>query len=100
MSPLSHDEIRKLAQLARLELSVAEAAELAPQFAKVLEFVEQLDQLDTKNVDPMTTALDVINRWADDIPVESLSREAALSNAPESDGEFFLVPPVLSNPAG
>lgn len=94
---LSIDDIRKLAHLARLDLSQAEAESLAPQFQQVLEFVEQLSELDTEDVEPMTTALDVVNRWTADVAGESLTREAALSNAPASDGECFLVPPVLGS---
>jgi len=97
---LSIDDIRKLAYLARLELSEAEAVSLAPQFQQVLAFVEQLNELDTENVEPMTTALDVVNRWTPDVVGESLPREAALANAPASDGECFLVPPVLGSTSG
>ncbi len=92
---LSIDDIRKLAYLARLDLSEPEAIALAPQFQQVLAFVEQLGELDTDDVEPMTTALDVVNRWSEDVVGESLPREAALANAPASDGECFLVPPVL-----
>jgi aspartyl-tRNA(Asn)/glutamyl-tRNA(Gln) amidotransferase subunit C len=92
---LSIDEIRKIAFLARLDLSQQEAIALAPQFQQVLTFVEQLNQLDTTGVEPMTTALDVINCWSDDSIQGSLSRQDALLNAPASDGECFLVPPVL-----
>lgn len=94
---LSIDDIRKLAYLARLDLSEPEAIALAPQFQQVLDFVKQLSELDTEDVEPMTTALDVVNRWSEDVVGESLQREAALANAPASDGECFLVPPVLGS---
>lgn len=94
---LSPADIRKLALLARLDLSDAEASELAPQFQQILTFVEQLSELDTENVEPMTTALDVTNRWAADVVGDSLSRQDALANAPANDGECFLVPPVLGS---
>jgi aspartyl-tRNA(Asn)/glutamyl-tRNA(Gln) amidotransferase subunit C len=97
---LSIDDIRKLAYLARLDLSEAEAESLAPQFQQVLTFVEQLSELNTEDVEPMTTALDVVNRWTPDVASESLSREAALANAPANDGECFLVPPVLGSTTG
>jgi aspartyl-tRNA(Asn)/glutamyl-tRNA(Gln) amidotransferase subunit C len=61
--------------------------------------VEKLAELDTTGVEPMTTALDVDNRWRSDEPVAGLSREDALRNAPASDGEYFLVPPVLGRAA-
>jgi aspartyl-tRNA(Asn)/glutamyl-tRNA(Gln) amidotransferase subunit C len=97
---LSIDEIRKLAFLARLDLSHADAVALAPQFEQVLSFVDQLGELDTRHVEPMTTALDVINRWADDVATTSLGRDAALANSPSNDGECYLVPPVLGAASG
>lgn len=99
MTALSAEDIRKLAHLARLELSPAEAQTLAPQFLQILTFVEQLSELDTEQVEPMTTALDVTNRWADDLPVAGLTPQQALASAPASDGEYFLVPPVLGTAA-
>lgn len=97
---LSIDDIRKLAYLARLDLSEPEAVALAPQFQQVLAFVEQLSELNTDDVEPMTTALDVVNRWSEDFVGPSLPREAALASAPASDGECFLVPPVLGPTTG
>jgi aspartyl-tRNA(Asn)/glutamyl-tRNA(Gln) amidotransferase subunit C len=97
MTALSAEDIRKLAYLARLELSPAEAESLAPQFLQILAFVEQLSELDTDQVEPMTTALDVTNRWAEDSVAAGLTPQRALAAAPASDGEYFLVPPVLGN---
>ncbi len=92
---LTDDEVRKLAFLARLELSDEEVALVRPQLTSILGFIERLSELDTENVEPMTTALDVDNRWRADQPVESLSNSQALANSPAHDEECFLVPPVL-----
>jgi aspartyl-tRNA(Asn)/glutamyl-tRNA(Gln) amidotransferase subunit C len=92
---LSPEEVRKLARLARLELSDQEVQHLGPQLESILGFVAKLAELDTEAVEPMTTALDVDNRWRADEPVPGLSREAALANAPSADAECFRVPPVL-----
>ena len=92
---LSNDEVRRLARLARLELCDEEVTALGPQVASILDFVQQLSDLDTENVDPMTTALDVENRWRPDQRQPSLSTEQVLQNAPEKDEDCFLVPPVL-----
>jgi len=92
---LSDEDIRKLAKLARLRLSDEEVASLGPQLQSILGFVEQLSELDTENVEPMTTALDIDNRWRPDQRIPSLDTETALRTAPASDGEHFLVPPVL-----
>jgi aspartyl-tRNA(Asn)/glutamyl-tRNA(Gln) amidotransferase subunit C len=96
---LTDQEIRSLAYLARLELSELELQTIGPQLEQILGFVAQLSELDTDHVEPMTTALDVMNRWADDIPAPSLPHEDALKTAPAHDGDYFLVPPVLGSGA-
>ncbi|KAA5545466.1 Asp-tRNA(Asn)/Glu-tRNA(Gln) amidotransferase subunit GatC [Roseiconus nitratireducens] len=92
---LSEDDVRKLALLARLEISAEEVRHLGPQVETILEFVAKLSELDTEGVEPMTTALDVDNRWRPDRVTPGLDREAALANAPSADEECFRVPPVL-----
>lgn len=92
---LSDDDVRKLARLARLELSEDEIQTIGPQLQRILGFVEQLSELDVEEVEPMTTALDVDNRWRVDVVEPGLSHEEALRNAPASDQGCFLVPPVL-----
>ena len=96
---LSIDQVRDLALLARLELSDEEQAKVRPQLDSILGFVQKLSELDTEDVDPMTTALDVDNRWRDDIGVPGLTTKEALSNSPSHDDECFLVPPVLGTAA-
>ncbi|MCC9602326.1 Asp-tRNA(Asn)/Glu-tRNA(Gln) amidotransferase subunit GatC [Stieleria sp. JC731] len=92
---LTTEDAAKLALLARLELSQEELQRLAPQLESILGFIDKLSELDTSDVEPMTTALDVDNRWREDELVQGLEREAALGNAPASDEECFRVPPVL-----
>jgi aspartyl-tRNA(Asn)/glutamyl-tRNA(Gln) amidotransferase subunit C len=93
--PMREQEVRKLALLARLDLSDAEVAAAGPQLDGILGFVAQLSQLDTEGVEPMTTALDVANRLRPDHATPGLLREDALAAAPQSDDECFRVPPVL-----
>ena len=95
----TEDDVRKLALLARLELTDEQIASIGPQIESILGFVDQLSELDTDDIEPMTTALDVDNRWRDDVVIDGLSREDALRNAPASDDECFLVPPVLGTAA-
>ncbi len=92
---MSDDDIRKLALLARLELSDDEVRTLGPQLQSILGFVEQLAEVDTDDVEPMTTALEVDNRWRADVVQPGLSHEDALRNSPQCDENYFLVPPVL-----
>lgn len=92
---LSEREVRNLGLLARLELSDEEVKMLGPQVESILGFIEKLSELNTDEIEPMTTALDVDNRWRKDELSPSLTREEALRNAPASDEECFRVPPVL-----
>lgn len=96
---LSPQEVRKLALLARLELSDEEVEQIGPQLMRILQFVEKLSELDTDGVEPMTTALDVDNRFRPDQSVPGLTHQQALQNAPACDEDYFLVPPVLG-PSG
>lgn len=88
-------DIDKLARLAKLELTDEERQSFGPQVTDILNFVEKLSELDTEGIEPMTSALDVENRFRDDVPAESLTPEEATETAPESAEGFFLVPPVL-----
>jgi len=94
MTP-TREEVERVAMLARLLLSEEELDRMTSHLGKILEYVEQLSQLDTENVEPMAHALDLTNVFRPDQPQPSLSREGGLANAPQTDGEFFLVPAVL-----
>jgi aspartyl-tRNA(Asn)/glutamyl-tRNA(Gln) amidotransferase subunit C len=94
---LAPEDVRKVASLARLKLSDDEIAEFSEQLGNVLDYVEVLNELDVTDVEPMAHAAEVTNVLRDDVSRESLPREAALANAPKSDGRFFLVPQILEN---
>ena len=61
----------------------------------MLDYVSVLDELDTSNVEPMAHAVEVTDVLREDAAAASLECEAALANAPRSDGRYFLVPPIL-----
>jgi aspartyl-tRNA(Asn)/glutamyl-tRNA(Gln) amidotransferase subunit C len=88
-------DVRQVASLARLELDEAEIATFGPQLARVLEYVEQLGELDIDDLEPMAHAVEVTDVFRDDVPRPSLPREAALANAPKQDGRTFVVPAIL-----
>ena len=92
---MTDDDVRKLALLARLELTDQEVRMIGPQLESILGLVRQLSELDTDGIEPMTTALDVVNRWAADVHHPGLTVDQALANAPRRDDACFLVPPVL-----
>jgi len=92
---LSGEDVKKVAQLARLELSEAEIAALTSQLGEVLGYIEQLSKLDTEGVEPMAHAVEMVNVLAEDVVEESCDREQILSNAPSRDDACYRVPPVL-----
>jgi aspartyl-tRNA(Asn)/glutamyl-tRNA(Gln) amidotransferase subunit C len=95
MMGLSIDDVRRIAHLARLDLTEAEAARLPSDMDRIVQFVAQLQSVSTDGVEPLSTALDRCNSWRDDQLAPSLPREQVLAQAPRQDGECFLVPPVL-----
>jgi aspartyl-tRNA(Asn)/glutamyl-tRNA(Gln) amidotransferase subunit C len=92
---LSLADIRKVAKLARLELSDADLGHLLPQLAAILDYVAQLQQLDTTGVEPLAHPLPVQNVFRDDEPAPSLPVNEALQNAPSRSGDYFAVPAVF-----
>jgi len=92
---LSSDDVMKVARLSRLKLAAEDVPRLADQLGKILDYVAQLDEIDTTNVEPMAHAGDFLNVFRPDQPVPSLDRKDALANAPKTDGKYFLVPQIL-----
>lgn len=92
---LSREEVQKVALLARLKLTPDELDRMTSQLNQIVEYVEQLREVDTTDVEPLAHPLPVTNVFRPDEVRPSLPREEALRNAPDHDGEFFLVPPVL-----
>lgn len=92
---ITAEEVRRVSQLARLNLDDAELAEMAVQLSRVLDYVAVLDELDTTDVEPLVQAVVTNNAFRPDVVTESLPRESALQNAPETDGKYFFVPDIL-----
>ncbi len=92
---LPRDTVQKVAALARLQLTDAEAELLSNQLGGILDYVAMLDELDTSAVEPMVHAIELINVLRDDVLVPSLPRVEGLKNAPKQDGRYFLVPAIL-----
>lgn len=89
------NEVRKVASLARLELSDQELETYGQNLTQILGYVEVLNEVDIENAMPMPHAVDLENVFRADECSPSLDRKAALSNAPKTDGQFFQVPQIL-----
>ncbi len=89
------DQVRRIARLARINLTTDELKEFAGQLSDILNYVDQLNELDTEGVEPTTHPLKISNVFRQDQVGESLSSDQALANAPGRHGDFFAVPKVL-----
>ena len=90
------EQVKKVAHLARLELTAAEAETFTTQVGSILDYVEQLRELDTTDVPPTTRAIDVSNITRVDELQPYPDRELLLAQAPKQDGDFFEVPQILN----
>jgi len=89
------DDVRWVAHLARLQLSDVELPTMTRQLGAIPDYVAQLQQVATDDVEPLAHPLPVHNVFRDDVPSPSLPRAAALANAPQRQGDFYAVPAVL-----
>lgn len=92
---ISREEVRHVANLARLDLPDAEEARMTEQMNSILGYMDKLNELDTAEVPATTHAIELQNVFRADETVPSLDRELALSNAPQNDGVSFIVPKVI-----
>jgi aspartyl-tRNA(Asn)/glutamyl-tRNA(Gln) amidotransferase subunit C len=92
---IDREQVHKVANLARLELTAEEEEQFAAQMNSILEYFEQLSELDTTDVAPTTRAIDVSNVTRPDELQPYPDREAILNEAPDQDGDFFKVPKIL-----
>ncbi len=92
---ITKQEVEHVAKLARLELSGQEQDMFTDQLSNILTYVEQLNELDTKGVEPTSHVLDISNVMRDDVPEESLPQERALANAPDKAAGHYRVPLII-----
>jgi len=95
---LSEDDVRYVADLANLRLSDEEIHRMSHDLGEILTYMDQLNELDTSNVEPMAQVLFEADETAtlrEDIPHTPLSNRDALANAPASGSGYFKVPRVI-----
>ncbi|QDU88664.1 Aspartyl/glutamyl-tRNA(Asn/Gln) amidotransferase subunit C [Pirellulimonas nuda] len=92
---ISRADLEKVALLARLTLTDEELATMTPQVAAILEYVDQLNAVNTDGVEPMAHAVELRNVLREDLRRTSLLRESALASAPKHNHEGYLAPAVL-----
>jgi aspartyl-tRNA(Asn)/glutamyl-tRNA(Gln) amidotransferase subunit C len=94
---MSVDEkmVRRIANLARIGVSDGEVPALATELSAILGFVEQLSEVDTDGVKPLTSAVDAKMRLREDAVTDGGYGEDVLANAPDKDDVYFAVPKVV-----
>ncbi len=92
---LSLDDVRRIAHLARIEISEAQAKAALAQLNDIFAMIEKMQQVPTDGVEPMSHPLGGDQRLRDDVVTEHDQREANMRNAPEQQDGLFLVPKVI-----
>ena len=93
-------QVRHVARLSRLHLSDDQLAQFTEQLGEVLDYVDKLSELDTTDVEPLATAMDMTNVLRQDAAETGLTNEQALHNAPDQSPPYFKVPKVIGDSDG
>ena len=96
MKRISSDEVKKVAQLARLELNESEINQHAEQLEKILEYIKQLEKINTEDTPCTTRAIEVVNVLRKDEKKNYENSEEILDLAPSRENKFFKVPKIIN----
>ena len=97
MSRISADDVRKVAKLARLDLADEKITTYTNQLESILDYVSQLQAVDTTDVPPTTRAVEVVNVTREDGVTPTQVREDILNQAPQREQDFYRVPKILAD---
>lgn len=92
---ISKETLNYVAHLSRIELEAKELEKLSHQLKDILDFIDKLKQIDTKDIPPTSHILPINSVLREDKPEKSLAGDKALENAPQKEGNFFSVPKVI-----
>ena len=93
---VTKNDIKKIAELSRLEFSDSEIENYTSEMNKILGYVEKLNELDTADIEPLSHPIENNNVFRDDLIQISTERNEALKNAPDKTSEHFKVPKVIN----
>ena len=96
MKRISSDEVKKVAQLARLELNEREIQQHGEQLEKILDYIKQLEKINTENIPCTTRAIEVANVLRKDEKKDYLNVEELMDLAPSRENKFFKVPKIMN----
>jgi aspartyl-tRNA(Asn)/glutamyl-tRNA(Gln) amidotransferase subunit C len=90
------EEVKYIAALAKLDFKEEELEEFTRHFNEILSYMDELNEVDTDNVEPLSHPIDGENIFREDVQIKSLDRDEAMKNAPETDGTYFIVPRIIN----
>ena len=97
MNRITEDEVKKVAELARLKLDNNQVKHHAKQIEKILDYINQLEKVDTNGVPSTTRAIEVINVVRNDANNKFENRDELLNLAPDRENDFFKVPKIIKS---
>jgi aspartyl-tRNA(Asn)/glutamyl-tRNA(Gln) amidotransferase subunit C len=92
---IDEETVDKIAHLARLEIKADEKQEMIADMNKILGFMDKLNEIDTKGIEPLVYMTDAVNVFREDVVRQEITHEQALQNAPKHDEDYFLVAKVI-----
>ena len=92
---LDKETVKKVARLARIRMDDSELERLAPQLSNIIGFVEQLNEVNTDDVEPLANVVDIAPELREDVVNDGDCPEKVLANAPEETQNYFVVPKVV-----
>ena len=97
MNRITEDQVKKVAELARLKLDNNQVKHHAKQIEKILDYINQLEKVDTNEVPSTTRAIEVINVVRSDANNKFENRDELLNLAPDRENDFFKVPKIIKS---
>lgn len=97
---IDQEQVKKVALLARLELTPTEESQFTTQLSSILDYFEQLSELNTDGVEPTTRAIELSNITRPDELAQDIEPEKMLNIAPETEEQYFRVPQILNTDEG
>ena len=96
MTKITPEDVRKVAELARLDLQEGQIDTYTDQLEEIINYVAQLEEINTTDVMPTTRAVEVVNVMREDEVENTLVREELIELSPQREGDFYRVPKIMS----
>lgn len=95
MANITEEEVKRVAELARLEVTEEETKQYKDHLSMIISYFEKLNELNTEGVKPTTHVLDLKNIYSKDEAKHTIKREDAFKNAPDAEDGYFRVPSIM-----